>query len=317
MQQPWAMTEQALEALVELVRVKAESLPELQAAFPQQQQTRPMAGAVAVIPVRGTIAHHAASDFFSLFFGGTSSDAILASLREALADDAIASVVLDIDSPGGTTYGMAEMAAAVRAMRGKKPIIAVANAVAASKAFALACQADEFYVTPSGLVGSIGVYALHMDVSRAMEAEGITPTFISAGKHKVEGNEFEPLGNETLAFLQSVINESYDQFVADVAAGRGVPESTVRSGYGEGRAVTAKQAKKLGMVDGIATLDQAIARASALSSTRTMSGQQAAAADLSETEPQAADEGARRLRLLCWQEQQALAGTVKGGPSGY
>jgi len=104
------------------------------------------------------------------------------------------------------------------------------------------------------------VFAIHEDMSKALEAEGVTSTVISAGKHKVEGNHFGPLDDEARATIQAKVDESMAQFVADVAKGRGVSASAVRSDYGEGRAVSSSQALAAGMIDRIATLDETIAR---------------------------------------------------------
>ena len=87
-----------------------------------------------------------------------------------------------------------ETAAQTRAARAQKPIVAVANTQADSAAYWLASQADEIVVTPSGEVGSIGVYQMHRGLSEAHAMRGIAPTLVSAGKYKVEGNPYEPFG---------------------------------------------------------------------------------------------------------------------------
>lgn len=76
----------------------------------------------------------------------------------------------------------------------------------------IASSADEIVVTPSGRAGSIGVYMAHDDISAALEKAGVKRTYISAGKHKVEGNETEPLGKDTLAYIQDSVNRSYGRF---------------------------------------------------------------------------------------------------------
>jgi hypothetical protein len=86
---------------------------------------------------------------------------------------------------------------------------------------------DQFFVTPGGLVGSIGVYSMHQDISKRSRRGRREDTFISAGKHKVDGNQFEPLGDETRQRIQERVDEVYDQFVHDVARGRGVPREPV------------------------------------------------------------------------------------------
>jgi signal peptide peptidase SppA len=150
------------------------------------------------------------------------------------------------------------MAAEIRAARGTKPIVAVANTEASSAAYWLASQADEFVSTRSGRVGSIGVFAAHEDESAKAEAEGIRTTLVSAGRYKTEGNPFEPLTDEAKAHMQSMVDEYYSMFVTDVAAGRGLTADAVRSGYGEGREVTASTALEVGMIDRVATTEEIV-----------------------------------------------------------
>ncbi len=219
-------------------------------------------GSVGIIQIRGAISQHpntgeSAGDF-------ASTDDVSAALRAMADDPDIGSIVLDFDSPGGTIFGVPELAAQIREARARKPIVAVANSLMASAAYWLGAQADQLYVTPGGIVGSIGVYGMHQDISKAAENEGVKFTLISAGKHKVDGNPYEPLPDDVRERMQARIDEAYDMFIKDVARGRGVSEAEVRNGYGEGDIVTAKQAKALGMVDGIYTLEQAIARAATM-----------------------------------------------------
>jgi signal peptide peptidase SppA len=168
--------------------------------------------------------------------------------------------VLDIDSPGGSIYGVPELAQEIFAAREKKKVVAVANSLAASAAYWLAAAASEVVVTPSGDVGSVGVYAMHEDISRLLDQEGVTVTFISAGKFKTEGNPYEPLSEEGRSFMQERVDEAYAMFTRDLARFRDVPVAKVKSDFGEGRVVGAKAAKAAGMVDRIASLEDTLAR---------------------------------------------------------
>ena len=149
-------------------------------------------------------------------------------------------------------------------------MVAIANSLAASAAYWIGCSASEFYVTPGGEVGSIGVWQAHFDYSQAFAAEGIQPTLISAGKYKVEGNPYAPLDEEAQGFMQSRVDDYYATFTKAVARGRGVPIAQVREGMGQGRVLGADAAQAQGMVDGVATFDEVVremrrnARASAM-----------------------------------------------------
>jgi signal peptide peptidase SppA len=204
---------------------------------------------VAVVPVIGPITKR--DSFMSMFFGGTSVNRLVAQLRTLRNDESVSAVVLNVDSPGGSTSGMPELAAEIRALRESKKVVAICNDLAASGGYWIASQADEVVATPEARVGSVGVYMLHVDQSKALEAAGITPTFISAGKFKTEGNPYEPLSDEAKAHAQTIVDAHYQAFVGDVATGRNVPAATVRSDYGQGRVLVAKDAKAAGMIDRI------------------------------------------------------------------
>ena len=256
---PWAILPSALAALAESARVDPAA-----AGFvlPQQEHsTPPPVGAVAVIPVYGVIEHR--SDWMTEMFGGTSVDSLRDQMRAALSDSSVKAIVLDIDSPGGTVAGMTELAAEMRSARGgSKPIVAVANTMAASAAYWLAAQADEVIVTPSGSVGSVGVYAVHQEASRMLDEMGVTTTIVSAGEHKTEGNEYEPLTDEARSDIQERVDSHYQQFLSDVAAGRRTSVAEAEANYGGGRVLTSRKALDAGMVDRVETLAQTLTRMS-------------------------------------------------------
>jgi signal peptide peptidase SppA len=232
----------------------------MQAALTQRKNLpQPPGGGVAVIPVYGVIAPRA--NALLSMSGGTSFDALGEQLAAAVKDPKVSTIVLDVDSPGGSVAGATEFAAQLREARAKKPIIAQAQFKMGSAAYWLAANATKIHAAPSALVGSIGVYTIHDDISKALATEGVTRTYIAAGKHKVDGNEVTPLTDDVLAVLRGPIDASYRQFLADIAKGRGVPIATVRDGYGEGKTVTAADALSLGMIDGIQTLEDTLARA--------------------------------------------------------
>lgn len=188
-------------------------------------------------------------------------------LAEAASDVETGAIVIEVDSPGGVVDGIPEAAEFIRQVRQRsgKPIVAHANSMAASAAYWLAAQADEVVVTPSGAVGSIGVYATHRELSGMMEMMGVKNTLISAGKFKTEGNPFEPLSDEAREHIQEDVDHFYGMFTADVAKGRGVKQADVKNGYGEGRVLNAKAALEAKLVDRVETLDATVARLSSRS----------------------------------------------------
>jgi signal peptide peptidase SppA len=213
---------------------------------------------VAVLPLYGPIAQR--MNLMSEVSGGTSAQQFGAMFVQAMNDPEVASIVIDMDSPGGSVFGIQELWDTMTAHRGQKPVTVVANSMAASAAYWIATAAESISVTPGGTVGSIGVIMEHTDISQALEMVGIKPTLITAGKKKGSGNPYAPLSEESLADFQAKVNTYYGMFVSAVAKGRGVSLAQVRNGFGEGDIVLAQEAKRLGMVDRIETLDQAIAR---------------------------------------------------------
>ncbi len=215
---------------------------------------------IAVLPLYGVVTQRGNMVEDISGPGSTSTQQFAAALRQVLADDSVGQILIDIDSPGGSVYGVAELAAEIVSARAQKPVIAVANSLAASAAYWIGCAASEFYVTPGGEVGSIGVWQSHFDYSKALEEDGVKPTLISAGKYKVEGNPYVPLEPEAQAFMQSRVDEYYAAFVKAVAKGRGVSVADVRDGMGQGRVLGADAALAQKMVDGIATFDEVLAK---------------------------------------------------------
>lgn len=223
-------------------------------------------GPVHVLPLHGTIMPRA--NMMSEMSGGASLQKFQRLFQEAASDPQAAAIVLDIDSPGGMVDLVPETAAMIHAARrADRPIVAVANTMAASAAYWIAAAADEFVATPSATVGSIGVYQMHDDMSEALAARGVRRTMISAGPRKVEGNPFQPLDDDALAALTAEVQQFYGMFTKDVARFRGVPEAVVRADpvtadrhFGGGRAYLADTAKRLGMIDRVATFNDTVMR---------------------------------------------------------
>jgi capsid assembly protease len=272
------------------------------------RQARRNTGSIARIPIYGAIESKAS--FFTLLFGGSAVDLIRAQLTASLEDPNTSAILLDIDSPGGSVYGVPELARSIRAARGQKPILAMANAEAASAAYYLGSQADEFSVTPSGQVGSIGVIYLHTDLTGMAEAQGVKFTIFRSQERKADTNPYEALTEEAAADIQSKV-DAYDRmFVQDVAKGRGVSVEKVRADYGQGRMMLAQDALKAGLVDRIETVDEAIARLSrgGVAARQTSPDAVVFEAPIELT----ADALARKWQLAEWQIP-ALAGASSGG----
>lgn len=261
---PWAITAPKLREITAFIqfamaggKFDAEELA-ARVGSPAPGRVSRSQGAIAVLPLYGTITQRA--NMMSDFSGGTSTQLFANAFRQAMADDTIKAIVIDADSPGGSTDGVAELADEIYQARGSKPIVAQANSLMASAAYWIGSACDEIVATPGAQVGSIGIITAHLDESAAMEQAGIKATIIAAGKYKAEGNPTEPLSPEAIADVESRMGYFYNLFTGAVARGRGVSQSQVIDGYGEGRVMTPDTALKAGMIDRIATLDQTLAR---------------------------------------------------------
>lgn len=210
-----------------------------------------VSGTVAVMPLSGVLTQK--GDWW-----GTSTEAFGRAFSAALVSDNIAGIVIDIDSPGGSVYGTTMLADKVFAARGVKPVVAVANSLAASAAYWIGSAAEKFVVTPSGDVGSIGVWSAHEDWSKYLDEMGIKTTMVSAGRYKTEGHPYGPLDDEAKAEMQRRVDAFYEDFIQAVARNRGVRTPAVRNGFGQGRVVNSKEAEAEGMVDGVMSLDEVL-----------------------------------------------------------
>lgn len=267
---PWLVYPQVMDVVVEVLARRLEgqrlSDEEIQQRIASaERRTGPRkgaagrSGAVAVIPVYGILAHRA--EFFAdTSSSGTSITALQRTFREVMADDSIASILFDVDSPGGQAAGVPELTAEIRAARGQKPMAAISNTFMASGAYYLASAVDEIVATVSSLTGSVGVVMAHVDETGLEEKMGLKTTLIYAGEHKVETYPESPLTDDARAHLQSLVDDMYGQFVGDVAKGRGITAAAVKADFGKGRVMTPTEAKKAGMVDRIDTFEGALLR---------------------------------------------------------
>lgn len=260
---PWAILPETLEAIKELVAFRAaggeltaEEIKARIGAGPAQR-TAQTSGTIAILPLYGVIFPRAS--LFSEMSGGTSLQRFGADFDAAVANPNIGAVLIDVHSPGGSTYLASETAAKIRNARGQKPIVAIANALCASCAYHIASQADELVASPSALVGSVGVYTAHTEFSKFDEALGVKTTLIEAGKHKTEGNEFEPLTDEAREAIQELVDDTYALMVSDIAKGRGVKEANVRERF-TGRVHLGARAVEIGLADRVDTYEGTIGR---------------------------------------------------------
>ena len=219
-------------------------------------------GTVKVISIDRPMAHD------DSYFGSMDMRAIAREFESARVDDSISAVVMDIDCPGSTCLGMAELCEAADKLRGSKPLIAHCSAVCASGGYQLASRASKIYATPRSQVGSIGVRVMFYDFSKQLEDAGIKPVVIDTGAFKSLGAVGVEVTDEHKAHLQQRVDECFADFKASVQQGRNFTTEQLES-VSDGRVWLAEQAKKLGLIDGVQSLAETLTMASRVASPTT------------------------------------------------
>ncbi|WP_417831698.1 S49 family peptidase [Terasakiella sp.] len=212
-----------------------------------------VSGPLAVVPIVGSLVHKNGLNPSS---GMTGYDGITTKINAAVSDPNVEGILLDIDSPGGEVSGVFDLADVIREARSQKPVWAICNEVAASAAYALAAQATKIIVPRTGVVGSIGVVMMHADLSAKMSNDGISITFIYAGKHKIDGNSYEPLSDAVRSSQQKKIDSLQELNLSTVAAGRGGDIEHYRSL--EAATFMGQAAVDVGLADAVMSPQQAV-----------------------------------------------------------
>jgi signal peptide peptidase SppA len=178
------------------------------------------------IPVQGTLLNKFPYQYMSY---ATGYEYIHEAMKRGMGDEAVEEIALIVDSGGGLVGGCFELVDAIYEMRGDKKITAYVEGGAYSAAYALASAADEVVVARMGGTGSVGVVTTHFDLSAMADKQGIKVTFIYAGKHKVDGNMYESLSDETKKRIQKRIDRTYAVFTETVGRNRDMEQSAVES----------------------------------------------------------------------------------------
>lgn len=205
---------------------------------------------IAVIEIAGTLVHRGA--WIGQSSGLTSYEGIAAQLQAALADPAIRGIALDIDSFGGEVAGAFDLADRIRAVRQVKPVQAFVADHALSAAYALASQADRIFLPRTGTVGSIGVVAMHSDMSGALDQKGIAVTLIHAGTRKVDANPYQPLPEAVRERIAGELEDLRQLFAETVAEGRGRRLDTLQALGTEAAVFRGEAAVFAGLADEVA-----------------------------------------------------------------
>ncbi len=210
---------------------------------------------VAVIYVDGVIMGGRSQNLLNEYNG---TDAVMRQLHEARDDKTVKAIVLRINSPGGSVPATQELGEEIEKLRRSgKPVIASMGDIAASGGYWIAAIADRIYANPSTLTGSIGVYMPYANWQELYQKIGIRQEKIKSGPHKDILSPDRPITDKEREIIQVMVDEMYEQFVAVVAKGRKLTRDRVRE-LADGRIYTGNQALKLGLVDEMGNLYDAI-----------------------------------------------------------
>ena len=213
---------------------------------------------VAVIRLTGVLMRR--EPIWSGLFDVTSTAQVSDLLRSALSNASVRAIVLAIHSPGGSVDGTQELARQVALARRTKPIVTYAEGMMLSAAYWIGAAADQIFISSdTAELGSIGVVATHVDISKAEDARGIKTTEIVAGQYKRVASIYRPLSTHGRETIQEQVDQLYRIFVEDVAAFRGMTPSTVLRTMADGRIFLGRQAIAVGLADGKATLESLVA----------------------------------------------------------
>lgn len=197
----------------------------------------------------------------------TSSNYVLESLIKAGKDPSIKAIVLRINSPGGTVAASQEIYRAVIKARKRKPVVITMGDVAASGGYYIASAGDAIFANPGTLTGSIGVITSYLNFYDLLNKIGIKGVVIKSGEYKDLGNPTRPLSEEERKILQTLLDETYSQFISDVAAGRNMSKQKIAA-IAKGLIYTGSQAKKIGLVDYLGDYNKAVKYAQQLAKER-------------------------------------------------
>lgn len=209
-------------------------------------------GGVGVLAIEGVLAPKA--NLFTEISGGASTQMLSAQVQGMLNDNAVKSIILAIDSPGGSVFGTPELADVVRSAAKIKPVVAVSDASMCSGAYWIGSACNAVYITsPMVNVGSIGV--VQRRTYQPAREGGPVVEEITAGKYKRVGSPDKPLNKEDRAYVEGQLDHMYGVFISAVAQNRGVSVEQVIEHMADGRVFIGQQAIDRGLVDGFSTVD--------------------------------------------------------------
>jgi protease-4 len=207
---------------------------------------------IAIIEVRGVI---------------LDSQPVVERLVKLRKNEKVKAIVLRIDSPGGGVGPAQEIFSELKKTQKEKKVLVSMGSVAASGGYYIACAADKILANPGTITGSIGVIVESLNVEELLRKLGLRSMVVKSGKHKDLGSPLRPMTGEEKKLLQGVLDNVHEQFIRAVAEGRKLPVEKVRK-LADGRIFSGEQARDLGLVDELGTLEDTLTLAAKLAGIR-------------------------------------------------
>jgi len=196
--------------------------------------------------------------------GKIGGDSTAALLRRALNDDSVKSVVLRVDSPGGSLFASEVIAHEIEALQAAgKPVVASMSSVAASGGYWISVVADKIIANPTTVTGSIGIFGMFPTFQRTMDLVGVATDGVGTTPWAGEFRPDREMSDRSKQLFQIIIENGYDDFISGVSEHRDMDKQTVDS-IGQGQVWTGSDALENGLVDELGDLDDAIAAAAEL-----------------------------------------------------
>lgn len=250
-QTPWLILPNTHQTLVKAFQAHItgkqsnDVLPEDEAMAEDEVPVIVAPSSIAVITVEGIIGKRLG--LLETMCGGCDLNNVAEAIDKVMADDSIDTIVFDFYTPGGTVTGVPELAAKIAEVSKVKNTIAYVDMLCASAGYYLASQCNVVLSAPSADLGSVGVYALYLDETRALEQEGLKVNAISAGKFKLAGASFKPMTDEERGMFQADVDKIYTEFKDAVTSKRNIKEEDL-----QGQCFTGVDAINKGYSDGFA-----------------------------------------------------------------
>ncbi len=260
LEEPWAIVIESLDMINAIFAAYLDKdVIEIEAKIkeaPERANAPYMKGRTKVVPVIGPLAKK--MNLFTQISGGTSYQMIEKDIKAGLEDKKVDDILLDVDSPGGSVFGLFELANFIHENKNVKPIHAFSSSQMTSAAYMLGSATGHITAGVADQIGSIGVIMAHYDHSKQDEMRGVKRTFITAGKYKGTGHDAAPLSSEDRKEIKSKVDYYYSMFVDNVARNRGVDSAQVVEKMAEGRIFIGEQAREVGLIDKIGTFNDAL-----------------------------------------------------------